>query len=171
MTDFYLKSGAGAADFQQAHTYSLGDKMVPARADAGSNFAVARKWVWECTTGGLTVSSNPTWPASVTQDTTTVTDGTATFTARLPGYSSGSTANWAWATIYVDYVVTAMAAGDRLFVSKNDSESFSANVTLAFPGTQAAPSLIYSVDDSAAPPTSVATGALWATTGASSLHG
>lgn len=165
MTDFYLKSGAGAADFQQAHTYSLGDKMVPARSDAGTNVTNARGWVWECTTAGLTIGSNPTWPSSVAQDVTTVTDGAATFTARRPGYSSGSTANWAYAAIYVDYVVTAMLAGDRLFVSKNDSQSYSTALTLAFPGIPGLPSLIYSVDDSAAPPTAVAAGASWKTTG------
>lgn len=160
MATFYLKSGAGAAEFVALATYASGDKMVPARSDAGSNSGTAKKWVWECTTAGTAGATNPTWGASVTQDTTTVTSGTATFTARKPGFSSGTTANWAFATIYADYVASASAAGDTIYVSQAHNESISAGFTITFPGTPGNPSKFLCVNDSAAPPTASASGAV-----------
>ena len=34
MADYYVKSGAGAAQFVQSNAYSSGQKMVPKRASA-----------------------------------------------------------------------------------------------------------------------------------------
>src|SRR6188508_3468017 len=102
MASFYLKSGAGAIEYSN-RAWTLGEKMVPARADNSTNFAVARKWVWEVTTAG-TSSATPAWPAvSATQDVTTVTEaGGVIWTARKPGFSTGSTASWAFAGINAD---------------------------------------------------------------------
>lgn len=166
MANVYCKSGAGAAEFAQLHAYSLGDKIVIKRVDAGTNFAIARRWVWECTTAGTSAAAEPTWPASVTQDTTTITSGGATFTARRPGYSSGTTPDWSFATIYLDYASVALVAnGETVFVSHQHSEN---------PGTAPSiqPATTYTgwkcvcVNDGAAPPTAVATGAVVTTTGA-----
>lgn len=128
--------------------------MVPRRADGGTNFAVARRWVWECTTGGTAAGTDPSWPASVTQDVTTVSSGGATFTARRPGFSSGSTISWNFATIFLDYAVVALAAGDTLFMSSAHDETITGTVTTEFPGTLASPNFFLSVaEDGANRPT------------------
>lgn len=171
-TAYYLKSGAGAVQFQLSHAYISGDKMVPLRSDVGTNAALAKAWVWECTTGGTSAGANPTWPASVTQDVTTVTSTGATFTARKPGYSSGSTANWAFASIFMDYIANAsgpLAAGDTVYVSQAHAESNAVSVTYAFPGTAVAPSFVQCVNDGAAPPTTTSTGGSITTTSSSNI--
>lgn len=173
MADFYLKSGSGVTARANSTAYSSGNRMVPARSDASSNVAVARRWVWECTTGGTSGGSLPTWPSSVTQDVTTVTDGTVTWTARKPGFSSGSTADWSFAAIHMDYVASALAAGDTLYVSNNHAESTATAVgsgfVCIFAGTVASPCRVICVSDAAAPPTAVATTATVTYTGNSEL--
>ena len=52
MAFYYVKSGSGVVDYNAAKAYSTGEKMVPAIADATTNFAVGRRAVWDCTTGG-----------------------------------------------------------------------------------------------------------------------
>lgn len=158
MADYYVKSGSGVTEFAISHAYSLGDKIVPARADAGANFATARTAVWECTTAGTSAAANPTWGATATYDTTTVTSGGATFTARKPGYSSGATANWAWATIYADYLGGKLAAGDRVFLSSSHNESSTAAYSLATLSSGVALQFL-SCNDGAAPPTALLAGA------------
>ncbi len=168
MTAYYLKSGSGAAEFVASATYASGDRMVPRRADAGANYLVARKWVWECTTGGAAAGADPTWPASVTQDVTTVTSGGATFTARRPGYSSGTTANWSFATIYLDYAITApTTTGDVLYVSNNHAETVAGTISPVAPVASMA---CVCVDDSSAPPTATATTASVTTTGNNNIN-
>lgn len=169
MADFYLKSGSGATARANSTAYVLGDRVVIARADTSANYLVARAWVLECTTAGTSGAAVPTWPATVTQDTTTVTDGTVTWTCRKPGFSSGTTANWTFAAIYDDYVASAMAAGDRLFVSNNHASSYAAHLTVSFPGTPASPNQVLCVSDAAAPPTALAATATVTTTGASDI--
>lgn len=170
MTDFYLKSGAGAVERANSAVKSVGDRMVLARADTSTNYTVVRKWVWECTTAGTTGAAVPAWPASVTQDVTTVTDGTVVWTARRPGYSSGTTANWSYAAIYSDYVDEALAAGDRLFVSSAHADAISALVSIKLIGQDSAPNQVFCVSDAAAPPTALATGAVIAPTGTFTLQ-
>lgn len=160
MTAYYVKSGAGAAEFNAAHAYSVGDKIVPTRADVSSNVNLARGWVWECTTGGTT-NGAASWGAAVTQDVTTMTQNGVVFTARRPGYSSGTTANWAFATIYLDYLCRAtstaiVADGDIVYISNNHAENISGNLNLQWPSA-AANLFVYCVDDAAAPPTALAT--------------
>ena len=165
MADYYVKSGQ-ASEFVQSNAYVSGNKMVPKRSDAGSNYTIARRWVWECTTPGTSAAAEPTWPASVTQDVTTVTSGTAVFTARRPGYSSGSTANWAFAAIFLDYLSGVGSAGERVFVSNNHAESQGVN---AFVYTIVNGVNVLCVDDAVAPPTTLATGATITTTGANNI--
>lgn len=168
MADFYVKSGQ-ATERANSTAYALGNKMVPLRSDASTNNAVAKRWVWECTVAGTSGAAVPTWPASVTQDTTTVTDGTVTWQARKPGFSSGTTANWTFASPYLDFILSGTAAGDRIFVSNNHSESSAVAITHSYAGTTTSPTIVLCVDDSAAPPTTVATGAIITTTGASAI--
>lgn len=165
MATFYLKSGSGAAEYNAAQAYSVGDRMVIAASDATTNYATARKWVWECTTGGTT-NSAITWPASVTQDVTTVTQNSVVFTARKPGFSSGTTADWSYAGIYGAWVISAAAANDTVYVSNNHAETQSSAVTWTYPqGLN-----VICVDDTAAPPTALATTATVTTTGATAIE-
>lgn len=164
MAETYLDSASGVTAFAQSTAYvsgTPGDRIVIATTDTGTNYAEARKWVWECTTSGTTAAANPTWPATVTQDTTTVTSGTATFTARKPGFSSGTTANWAFATIYDYYALGSVGGGDTLYIASghvNAGTPSTPNYSPTF-GTEALPALIISVDKTNAPPTALASGA------------
>lgn len=169
MADFYLKSGAGAVERTNGAVVALAGKIIIARADVTANYLVIRKWVWECTTAGTTGAAVPAWPAAVTQDTTTVTDGTVVWTARRPGFSSGTTAAWAFAHIYADFLATATAAGDTIYVSNNHAESIAGAITATFPGTNASPTRLLCGNDAAAPPTAMATTGVIKTSGDFSL--
>jgi hypothetical protein len=163
---FYVKSGAGAAEFAQSTAYSLGNKIVPKRSDSGSNYLVGRRWVWECTTAGTSAAAEPTWPAAVTVDVTTVVSGTATFTARRPGHSTSGNENWAFATIYLDYLYSAGAVGDFIYVSNNHAES----ISTAFLQICANGVHVLCVDDATAPPTALATTATVTVNGANNFN-
>ncbi len=173
MATYYVKSGAGAAEFAQSTVYSSGNKIVPKRSDVGTNFLLAKRYVWECTTGGTSAGAEPTWPAAVTADSTTVTSNTAVFTARKPGFSSGSTANWAFATIYLDYVGALAVAGDTVYISNNHAESVGSAIgggTLTLTSALVTGVNYICVSDAATPPTTLATSATVTTTGAFNIN-
>lgn len=156
MASYYVKSGAGAAEFAQSTAYTTGQKIVVKRSDTGTNYLVARRYVWECTTAGTSAAAEPTWPSSVTADTTTVTSSGAVFTARKPGYSSGTTANWTFASPCLDYPGALAVAGDVVYVSNNHAES----VSVAWgdkTGAWVTGVSYVCVDDSATPPTTLGT--------------
>ena len=161
MADFYVKHNSGVTARANSTAYVLGDRIVPARTDTAGNAGVAKAWVWECVTAGTSGAAVPTWPASVTQDTTTVTDGTVTWRARRPGFSSGGTVNWTFATIYFDYAANGVgtANSDRIFVSSTHSESVASSIDALGNGLFTAYNQVLSVNDSAAPPTTLAAGA------------
>lgn len=160
MADFYLKSGSGVTHRENSTAYATGDRMVIGLADTSTNYAVTRKWVFECTTAGTSGAAVPTWSASYTQDVTTVTDGTVVWTARKPGFSSGSTINWTYAHIRLDWLASAVAAGDYIFVSSVHAETTSGVVTITLPGTTASPNYIIScTENGASRPTTVTAGA------------
>ena len=80
---------------------------------------------------------------------------------------NGSTIALANATL-----VGAMAdavAGDRVWVATNHAESTAGAVSIAMPGTLAAPTQIYCGDFATEPPTAVTTGATVTTTGTNSI--
>lgn len=130
MATRFLNSGSGVTAFVVSTAYALGARIVPAFADAGANNAVAKRYVWECTTAGTTAAANPTWSASYTPDVSTVVSGTATFTCRNPGYSSGSTVDWTFATIFYSYaLLAANASGDVIKVHKAHTENVTADTT------------------------------------------
>lgn len=126
MPTYFLDSASGAAPFAVSTAYAVGAKMVIALGDTGANYLVARAYIWECTTAGTSDTVNPTWPATVTADTTTVTSGTAVFTARSP-------LTWANAAIYLLYAIaSAGASGDVVKVSKTHIEPLTASTTYTF---------------------------------------
>jgi hypothetical protein len=162
MASYFVKSGSGVLVLSN-RAWSLGERMVPTRTDASSNAALARNYVWEVTTAG-TSNGTPTWSASVTADSTTVTQNGVVWTARKPGYSSGSTVNWTFATISLEYLAqsaaTILAAGDRIYFSQNHNYSAGASLVYTLPGTAAAPNELLCVDDSVTSGFTLTTGAL-----------
>lgn len=149
MSDFFCKSGSGVVQYS-AKTWSTGERMVIAQNDGSANATLARTAVWECTTGG-TSTGTPAWPASISYDTTEVNDSGVVWKARKPGYSSGSTVDWAFATIFMEYLAQAMTAegaGARGLISNNHSESSASPQTFApTGGTAAAPLYAVVVSD------------------------
>jgi hypothetical protein len=65
---------------------------------------------------------------------------------------------WAKAATTLATAVTGSAAGDNIYVSSAHSASGLASQTLTFPGTASNPLKVISVNDSAAPPTTTASG-------------
>lgn len=80
---------------------------------------------------------------------------------------NGST--WALAKATVGSATTIDAAGDTIWLSQVHSETFAGGITLNFAGTTATPSRLLCGNDAAEPPTSLATSAVVATTGASAI--
>jgi hypothetical protein len=67
--------------------------------------------------------------------------------------------------------ITDAAAGNTIYVSDNHDETTAAAITLTFPGDNASPNRVLCVDDSAEPPTALATtGIIKTTTGANSRN-
>lgn len=168
MSDFFCKSGSGVTAFSTSQLYATGDRVVPTYADATTNVDVARTAVWECTTGGTT-NGAMSWPASATYDSTTATQNGVVFTARKPGYSSGSTVNWTFATPHIKYLLLAMnteSPAGRGLISDGHAESLGAavNSSEVIVGTLTNPAKFYCVDDSVTSNFTVATTASLATT-------
>lgn len=139
---------SGVTQRANSTAYALGDRMQPAITDTSTNHAVAKRYVWECTTAGTSGASVPAWAASYTVDSSTITDGTVTWTCRAPGYSSGSTVDWTFASIFVSYTATLLAAGDTLLVHYTSQEAANSSAHLLAPAADMC--RIYSVDKDAA---------------------
>jgi hypothetical protein len=116
VADWYTSSAAyaGLTAFVASHAYSIGDIVVPTAP------ALKAKWVFRCTTAGSS-STEPTWP---TANNATITTGGATFT-NVTGQSSYA---WGAAAGDIPTLLGAVgtfrfAAGDRMFVSSDHSET------------------------------------------------
>lgn len=113
--DWYVSSTnwATLAQFQTTHAYSVGDVIRPLSPSATTQFAL------KCTTAGTSGSTQPTWSS-----TSTTNAGTAVFT-NVTGQAwstpAGTLATITWQTSL------NIAAGDRVFVSSDHSESGATN--------------------------------------------
>lgn len=87
------------------------------------------------------------------------------------GSDSDNGSTWALAKATLAGAAAIDAAGDTIYVSDNHAESTAAAVTLNWAGTAASPVRILCVDDSAEPPTALATTGTVATTGVNSHLG
>lgn len=86
------------------------------------------------------------------------------------GSDADSGADWANAKATLAGAAAIDAAGDTVFLSQAHSESTAAGVGFTFAGTPANPVRVICGDDAADPPTTEATSALVATTGASLIN-
>ena len=115
MASYYVNSNAGALEYSKK-VWSVGEFMVPTEADVTTNHLVAKGWIWECTTGG-TSSATPTWPASVTDNVTTVTEaGGVVWTARLPDNWTHALPGLYWIGVSTSVVPVAT---DIIYVAHN----------------------------------------------------
>jgi hypothetical protein len=85
------------------------------------------------------------------------------------GNNGNSGASWALAKATLAGAQAIAAAGDFVWVSQAHAESTASTVTLNWPGAIGTPTTICCVDDSAAPPTTLATTATVGVTGSSDL--
>lgn len=85
------------------------------------------------------------------------------------GADADSGATWALAKATLTGAAAIDAAGDRIFLSSSHAETTAAAVTFALAGTLAQPTMVLSVNDSAAPPTASSSGASITTTGTSGI--
>ena len=81
---------------------------------------------------------------------------------------NGST--WALAKATLVGAFTAASAGDTIYVSDNHAETQASTMTLTPPGTAANPVYVICVDDSAEPPTALATSATITATGSNAIN-
>lgn len=130
MATYYYWTGSGVTARANSTAYTSGARIVPALTDTAGNAAVAKRWVWECTTGGTSGAAVPTWPATVVEGDS-LTDGTVTWKARIPGYSAGgTTVDWTFATIYFGYaVLAANATGDFIYAHYTSQEELTVDTT------------------------------------------
>ena len=114
MADWYVSSASysGYTAFAGSHTYSIGDLIKP------TSPANKAKWVFRCTTGGLS-TTEPTW---ATANNATSTSGTAVFT----NVTGQSTFFWTAAAGDLATLCTTanrLAVGDRVFLASDHTET------------------------------------------------
>lgn len=138
--------------------YVIGDLRRQLAAVAAGNERVFR-----CTTAGTSLASEPSW---------TITKGGTTTEVAGPVWTEvtgNSTYGWTAAHARLANTLAWAAAGDSIYRSNNHAETQTTAMTLTSPGTAASPCFIYTVNDSATPPTAQATSATISTTGASNI--
>lgn len=87
----------------------------------------------------------------------------------VDGGNADNGSTWALAKATLTGAAAIDAAGDTIYVSDNHAESPAGSITLSFAGTLASPTRLLCVDDSAEPPTALATTASVAVTGANNI--
>lgn len=158
-------------DATNTPTWALGPKGVAValgeiiKDNAGTHFLI-------CSTAGTAGSgSEPSWDFGALGNTTA--DNTVTWT--YIGLVSSFSTIWAapFARLRIPWAASSpfTAAGDDLYEGNTHAATEAADTTALSPGTPTLPCRLICVDNSAAPPTAVATGGSESTTGAAnSLH-
>ena len=138
-------------------TWAVGDIRRPTAA------AVGNERVFRCTTAGLGGATEPTW---VNTKAATTTDNLATWTEVTGDAAWNTPTNFAAPHARVRLAAAWMAAGDSLYVSSAHNATEAASVTITFPGTNASPNTVLSIDAATG---NYLAGATESTTGLSSL--
>ena len=137
--------------------YNVGDLRRQLAAVSVNNERVFR-----CTTAGTSGGSEPAW--TLTKGGTT-TDNTAVWTE----VTGNSTYGWTAPHARIISAMNWCADGDTVYISDAHAETRSGTMTLPTKGTAANPVLLICVDDSATPPTALATTATVTTTGSNAF--
>lgn len=146
MADFYLRSTSTVGERAASTAYTLGQRVVIARADTQASFAIMRRYIYEATTAGTTGTAVPAYNTAVGG---TVTDGTVVWTTR-------ECSNWVDANRHMDYLASRLAAGDTMYMSHVHAETLTATGSAVFAGTLVNPNKVLCVNDAAFPPTTLA---------------
>src|SRR5581483_11288290 len=122
-----------------------------------------------CGTALTSGGSEPTW--NTTPGVTTSDNSVANAWYCLGAIGTIFTTGWAGphARLANAFASGWAAAGDTIFTSNNHAETQSTAMTLASPGTASNPARVQCVSDANSPPTTSATTATVATTGASAI--
>lgn len=126
--------------------------------------AVGSERVFRCTTGGTSGGSEPAW--TVTKNATT-TDNTVVWTECTGQEADQASGNWKAPHASLSNAAAWGAAGDTFFVGKTHAWTQAAAMTIAVPGTLAAPCTVLCVDEAGSVPpvaADVSTGATETTT-------
>lgn len=137
MADWYVSSAAYAAVpvWAASTAYTVGQLVKPTAPASG------REYVWRCTTAGTSGGTEPAWSGAYANNLT-IASGTAVFT----NVTGQSTYGWSAAagTLYsiANGNSNRPVAGDRVFLSSDHSESWSAGAVFGFNASTAAFGLI-----------------------------
>lgn len=136
MADWYVSSAnyTALAVWQATHAYVIGDLIKPTVP------AFNAQHVYRCTTAGNSAASEPTWSTATTNNSIR-TDGTVTWT----NVAGQSTYGWSAAAgnLYsISTTTNRTAAGDRVYLASDHSESTTTNTSYDFNGSTAAFGLI-----------------------------
>jgi len=126
MSDWYASSVAWAAIPQWAAStaYSVGQIIRPLAAPAAG-----REYAFRCTTAGTSGTTEPGWN---TGNNSTTLSGSATFTNVTGQSAYGWSAAAGTLYVFTANTGTRAVAGDRVFVSSDSVDSFSANLNYGF---------------------------------------
>jgi hypothetical protein len=155
----------GAAQKWQASTaYVAGERITRVNVSTGTYNGNGAGGVWECTVGGTTAGSEPSWPSSPVDNSTTQTDNTVTWKFHHSTSWDNCHPNLG---ALVGGVNSGFAAGDMCLVSKTHAENNTANIStilVSAPGneTSGGASHILCIDDTGMPTSgfTLATGAV-----------
>ncbi len=136
---------AAVATWAALHAYSIGDIVRQLATPA-----VGSERCFRTTTAGTSGAGAPSW--NLTKASTT-TDASVTWTE----VTGNSTYGWNAPHARLANAFLWMAAGDDMYVSNNHAETQTGQISLVPPGTTASVNRCLCVNDSAAPPTALAT--------------
>ena len=140
-----------------ATSYSVGDLRRQLATPA-----IGSERVFRCTTAGTSGGSEPTW--TLTEGGTTNDNG-----AVWTEVTGQETYGWGASHARLSTLLGFSAAGDTYWIGDDHVETAAAPMTITNPGTAASPCRALCVDDSAAPPTTLATTASIYTTGSAPI--
>jgi hypothetical protein len=148
MATYYVKSGT-ATQWVASTAYTVGQQVVPTLAYATNG---AKAYIYVCTVAGTSGGSQPTW-VYTTPGTSTTTDGGVTWLCT-------DITSWTNATPILYYSMYRATAGDTIYVSNNHNETTAQTVSFPAIGTNTNPVKVLCANDSANPPTALATSAV-----------
>lgn len=131
-----LHGGEITSEWQANHTYSVGARCWVNQY--GNGYPTSQKRIFECTTGGMSGGSDPSWDST---NGNTTSDNAVTWTCRLP-----TDGNWDNATSAF-FAIHYSNAGDTILVNKDHMEVWTNGRTIDL-GYYALPKIIKCVDKS-----------------------
>lgn len=140
MTIWYCSSVGWSAvtAWAAATAYIVGDIRRQLAAPTAGN-----ERVWRCTTAGTSGGAEPAW--TLTKASTT-NDNTAVWTEITGSATYNSPTSFAAPHARMSSLASWMAAGDYGYLASNHAETLAAAMTVAAPGTNAAPNIFLSID-------------------------